>query len=623
ANDATIDQSFITNYNPLESDSKDFGRELFLSDINIFILNGWKPLKPGQVPFKFDFATWKSITALNDELQQRTSSITDPDNQHRYCMETQTLRLCFSDDAWCNRAAFSAHKDPAFSYANAKKGLEIALQDDEIEMVSTTVFLLGSVLHGMGYYQEAKKVIEPGLRYDTSCGDFTGNKGLYEQLLGKTKDEPTLPFKQIEKRDPLQGYFEGFCTDTVRKVRSAYIKATERVYATEAALKKLCSDVDETSPPEAIAEIVQAAMKAELRNDLDDARRLYSIAHIAAKRRNPYVLFRRAHATISSRGEPLLAYIDATEAIKLNPSLSAAYECKAVALNLMGFVKKTKQTLAEAKRIDAGFELSPETAAAFSEDLLRADKPDYPEEVLTNYDPLSADFFVSNNRLTAAERKILKDVRSINRASSLIGQGKYAVAINCLKQPIKALPQPYVLTMRGIAYLQNNEPVKALDDAQHALRLDQFFHDAMLLQVKALVALGLYMKARRKLRSYQALVPENAEAKQISKSIEGKVDEPKLPLQEVDEIDRRTDYDPEPSESENRSQFWASVIAFIQKVHQEIGSILTEKKDAKRGETEDTFEYTNMKEVLDAAANKVFTSFDALKQEKREAEAAL
>lgn len=53
------------------------------------------------------------------------------------------------------------------------------------------------------------------------------------------------------------------------------------------------------------------------------------------------------------------AYVDANEAVKFNPKLCEAYECKARALVAMGCIKRAKTTLNVLRKVDASYEVGP------------------------------------------------------------------------------------------------------------------------------------------------------------------------------------------------------------------------------------------------------------------------
>lgn len=96
------------------------------------------------------------------------------------------------------------------------------------------------------------------------------------------------------------------------KVRPSYINALgrqwttwlscpvglESVYGSIDKAQKPFVDVTEASRREVIAAVARAAEEAYERNDLSEARRLYTIAIISTQRRNVYFLIRRAQMAL-------------------------------------------------------------------------------------------------------------------------------------------------------------------------------------------------------------------------------------------------------------------------------------------------------------------------------------
>lgn len=82
----------------------------------------------------------------------------------------------------------------------------------------------------------------------------------------------------------------------------------------------------------------------------------------------------------------------------------------------------------------------------------------YDKEMLTgDYDPTLSDYYGDGLRLTASERKVLKEARDVEKARKCIEDGHYEEAIDLLNGPIESFPQPDVLTLRAKAYLGIDE----------------------------------------------------------------------------------------------------------------------------------------------------------------------
>lgn len=74
-----------------------------------------------------------------------------------------------------------------------------------------------------------------------------------------------------------------------------------------------------------------------------------------------------------------------------------------------------------------------------------------------DYDPTLSDYYGDDLRLTASERKVLRDIRDIEKARECIYDGRYDESIGLLDGPLGSLQQPDVLTLRAKAYLGINE----------------------------------------------------------------------------------------------------------------------------------------------------------------------
>lgn len=108
---------FLTQYDPLEPDPPEYGRQTLLVDLNEYILNGWKQPKRHHTPIKFDWNTWMSVVDLVGVFQCRKSSAYCEKDAE--CMFKSTLALCFSDDTWHQRAIHTTEKE--YALANASK----------------------------------------------------------------------------------------------------------------------------------------------------------------------------------------------------------------------------------------------------------------------------------------------------------------------------------------------------------------------------------------------------------------------------------------------------------------------------------------------------------------------
>lgn len=73
------------------------------------------------------------------------------------------------------------------------------------------------------------------------------------------------------------------------------------------------------------------------------------------------------------------------------------------------------------------------------------------------YDPTLSDYTGDGMRLTASERKVLKEILDIKQAQKLFEEGNYLDVIDLLNSPIEAFPQPDVLTLRARAFLETQE----------------------------------------------------------------------------------------------------------------------------------------------------------------------
>lgn len=106
-----VSESFLTDYNPLESDSQDFGREFFLGDVNRFALNNWKQPSAREKQLGFDFSRWSTITSFWREVVRRFDKLNEESPVNAAAMiDAGTIGLCFSDDFWLDRAEMSDGK---------------------------------------------------------------------------------------------------------------------------------------------------------------------------------------------------------------------------------------------------------------------------------------------------------------------------------------------------------------------------------------------------------------------------------------------------------------------------------------------------------------------------------
>lgn len=77
--------------------------------------------------------------------------------------------------------------------------------------------------------------------------------------------------------------------------------------------------------------------------------------------------------------------------------------------------------------------------------------------MLESYHPTTADDYGDGCSLAGEERRIVTDIRSIDRAKTLINGGEYEAAIKCLDGPVARAPLPAALTLRASAYQKINE----------------------------------------------------------------------------------------------------------------------------------------------------------------------
>ncbi|KAH7709807.1 hypothetical protein AAVH_22906 [Aphelenchoides avenae] len=542
----TVSADFLTNYDPLESDSPEFGRELLLGDINRFILNGWQLPPADQDPLKFDFFTWRSVYSLLnflhvESLKNREGGVL---LSIREILEAHTLRLCFADTDWRNRASCLAllGKHEAF-YLNAKKEYDVCLEHGNLGGMANAAATMATALKELGLVSEAKRALEPALRF-LRLGNPHNHEAIrkYEKLKLQ-KDHPKIAFEDLIRMDPLESFEGDYTVEIVRKIRPAYVQAMEMLYGKRhvSDAPKPFSDIREGAPSEKILEVARAADAALEARDSDEACRLYTIAYHASGRCEPYiksghvirpdeyVLF-RGEGHLLNKHRFLECYIDACEAMRLSPRSARAYELKAVALCMMGYAERGKEVYKKVHELDPtyghscpGFDLNT---------LLGVGSPSpppgyYDDEMLNgDYDPTLSDYYGDDLRLTASERKALKEIRDIEKARKCIVDGNYDEAVGLLNGPIESFPQPDVLTLRAKAYLGTNEPEKALKDAEAALRLDRVFYEATIISAKAHSALGNHGQARQALEEYLALGPDNDDVYQLWKSLEDKKCEP-------------------------------------------------------------------------------------------------
>lgn len=104
----SVSTDFLSTYDPLESDADEFGRELFLGDINRLILNVWDRPPNSNPNVAFDFSTWLSICQLRDYLYEmgvrlmKSSYIAQP-QAFNQLLQAETLRLCFTNEGLSNK----------------------------------------------------------------------------------------------------------------------------------------------------------------------------------------------------------------------------------------------------------------------------------------------------------------------------------------------------------------------------------------------------------------------------------------------------------------------------------------------------------------------------------------
>lgn len=126
-----------------------------------------------------------------------------------------------------------------------------------------------------------------------------------------------MDFNELKTTDPLGPFPGDYSTAIIQKIRPAYIEAigknggyffscrrnllvgSERIYGKDEATAKAdepkpFSDLSEQSSPAQIAQVATAAHEAMGQYDFNEACRLFTIAHLASKRRNPYFVLCRA-----------------------------------------------------------------------------------------------------------------------------------------------------------------------------------------------------------------------------------------------------------------------------------------------------------------------------------------
>ncbi|KAH7722830.1 hypothetical protein AAVH_09645 [Aphelenchoides avenae] len=528
----TVNCDFLTKYDPLESDAEGFGRELFLGDINRLILNVWDRPPKSNPNVAFDFNTWLPICQLRDYLYEMgvklsASSYISHPSSFFHLLQAESLRLCFTNEGWANRCSILESMDQhKLAYAGAKKSVEICLENGILGTMSNNIVVVAQSLLQLGLYQESKKELEPALRFlRLTKPNNHGATLLYRKLLALRKDKPKVDFNELKTTDPLGPFPGDYSTAIIQKIRPAYIEAIERIYGKDEATAKAdepkpFSDLSEQSSPAQIAQVATAAHEAMGQYDFNEACRLFTIAHLASKRRNPYFVLCRAEC--HSHAERMLeAYIDSCEAIRLNSSFIRAYECKVTALCYMGFPDKAREVFKDAQAVDPSY--TPDPFIDQIDPGFRTHK--YDTEMIDDaYDPTLSDYTGDGMRLTASERKVLKEILDIKQAQKLFEEGNYLDVIDLLNSPIEAFPQPDVLTLRARAFLETQEPKRALADAEAALKLDMSFHGAIFVRGKALAEMGLNAKARQALEGYLDLVPNDDAACALFNSLAGKRD---------------------------------------------------------------------------------------------------
>ncbi|KAH7707496.1 RNA polymerase II-associated protein 3-like protein [Aphelenchoides avenae] len=516
----TVEADFLTNYDPLESDSPEFGREQLLGDINRFIINEWRRPPADQDLSKFDFSTWRSVCSLLSFLNSEYMKPREggPIPWTRVLWQICTLRLCFADNDWRNR---SIHMQLLFNheaaYLNAKKEYDVCLEHGNLGQMANVAATVAEELKEMGLFHEAKRALEPALRF-LRLSNLENHAAieLYANLKLK-KDEPKIAFKDLLKMDVMDSFEGDYSAEILRKVRPAYINAMGMIYRKQHAndAQKPFSDVREGAPPEKILEV-----------DGDEACRLYSIAYHASGRCAAYTksghvirpddyVHYRGWCHLLNDNRYLEAYIDACETNRLRPDTAQAYELKALALRKMGFEITIAHPASAKPDTTFGQSISPPPIGYYDKEMLTGD-----------YDPTLSDYYGDGLRLTASERKVLKEARDVEKARKCIEDGHYEEAIDLLNGPIESFPQPDVLTLRAKAYLGIDEFSKALEDAEAALRLDRIFYEATIVCAKAHSALWNYGEARQALEEYLELGPDNDDADQLRKSLADKKCEP-------------------------------------------------------------------------------------------------
>ncbi|KAH7660496.1 hypothetical protein AAVH_43720, partial [Aphelenchoides avenae] len=269
----------------------------------------------------------------------------------REILQAHTLRLCFADTDWRNRASCLALlvKHDAF-YLNAKKEYDVCLEHGNLGGMANAAATMATALKELGLVSEAKRALEPALRFLRLGNPHKHDAIRKYEKLKLQKDHPKIAFEDLIRMDPLESFEGDYTVEIVRKTRPAYVKAMETLYGKQHAsdAPKPFSDVREGAPPEKILEVARAADAALEARDSDEACRLYTIAYHASGRCEPYI--KSGH--VIRPDEFLECYIDACEAMRLSPRSARAYELKAVALCMMGYVERGKEVYKKVHELD-------------------------------------------------------------------------------------------------------------------------------------------------------------------------------------------------------------------------------------------------------------------------------
>ncbi|KAH7720648.1 hypothetical protein AAVH_11855 [Aphelenchoides avenae] len=523
ADEPKIEPGKVTNYDPLESDSAEYGREFFLGDLNRYLLNKrMPPSNPILRKFHYSVETWKTAP----QLAETFASLLDASGVTTDWVDFATLHMCFTLDhaaAMARCVGNLALQKYRLAYIDACAGLDGALKLQYPEGIWRSAMYKAIALQELGFIQRAKKALEPALRLAPQELEVSV---LHQSLALEKKDEPKIDAALLDNIDPLAG--EGFAYEKRRKIYPALLRAMEKIYYEEPGPYWPSTSIHELE-----WYIINEAHRALRTRKCTEAAFLFSTVINVSDRKEFYLLTNRAQVYLWIPASKLhyKAYIDASEAFKLDPTFRTALFFKATALTKLGFIERARQCFRQMRQIDPR---DDEVHQLLAQVAGVPDRPLIDEKKLEKYDPQDADESIVED--DGLEQQI-DAVRYELQAAMLLQLNDTDAALKLLERAVERRMMPGTLCLRARALLKAGRFLDAFAYAVRAAKTYPTFLEAVELKGQCLAAMGFFTKAHVCLRDVLKCDPKNDDVKQLLGSIKNERDRPTEDPSSIAEIE--------------------------------------------------------------------------------------